>query len=287
MPLVLTDPTKFFGCELGAQTTFANDRYIVNGLHDAVRLRELLDAFIDKFVLCASCKNPETELLITTGRNENIQRDCKACGARTDIDMRHKLTTFILKNPPANAKGKGGKKKKDKYAEAEELREAQLAGPGSNVPMINSNDVSPAPGLAANSLAATDDWAVDTSEAAMAARMSNLAVNIDGFAGGLGDDDDEEDVNSPYSLFGTWLEENKATATDAEIAAKAKELEIYGKHKTCVALGERLWTEGNVAAEVKKRVKILQAGSLVCSGTPLMTRLTLASTNPDEHALQG
>ena len=60
-----TYPTKFFGSELGAQTSVdeKNDRYIVNGAHDATRLRELLDAFIDKFVLCGSCKNPEKDLI--------------------------------------------------------------------------------------------------------------------------------------------------------------------------------------------------------------------------------
>ena len=51
-------PTKFFGNELGAQTIMdeKNDRYIVNGAHDASRVRELLVVFIDKFVLCPSCK---------------------------------------------------------------------------------------------------------------------------------------------------------------------------------------------------------------------------------------
>ena len=105
-----TYPTKFFGCELGAQTSFdeKNDRYIVNGAHDATKLRELLDGFIDKFVLCRSCKNPETELIIIKqGRNEDIIRDCKACGERTGVDMRHKLIPFVLKNPPV----KKGKKK--------------------------------------------------------------------------------------------------------------------------------------------------------------------------------
>ena len=102
-----TYPTKFFGCELGAQTSFdeKNERYIVNGAHNADRLRELLDQFIEKFVLCKSCKNPETDLvIIKNGRTEVIIRDCKACGERTDIDMRHKLITFILKNPPVKTK---------------------------------------------------------------------------------------------------------------------------------------------------------------------------------------
>jgi translation initiation factor 5 len=40
-----TDPTKYFGCELGAQTQFdfKNERFIVNGSHDSAKLQDLLD----------------------------------------------------------------------------------------------------------------------------------------------------------------------------------------------------------------------------------------------------
>ena len=103
-----TYPTKYFGCELGAQTVIdeKGDRYIVNGAHDANRLRELLDGFIDRFVLCGNCKNPETDLKL---KNGDIYRDCKACGKRTLVDMGHKLTTYINKNPPPKrAKGAKG-----------------------------------------------------------------------------------------------------------------------------------------------------------------------------------
>ena len=53
----LLDPTKFFGCELGAQTQFdiKNDRFIVNGAHEAGKLQQMLDIFIKKFVLCPGC----------------------------------------------------------------------------------------------------------------------------------------------------------------------------------------------------------------------------------------
>lgn len=46
-----TYPTKYFGCELGAQTQFdfKNERFIVNGSHDAVKLQDLLDGFIRKY----------------------------------------------------------------------------------------------------------------------------------------------------------------------------------------------------------------------------------------------
>lgn len=91
--------TKYFGCELGAQTSWTNDRYIVNGSHDAVKLQDLLDGFIRKFVLCPECENPETELLISAKKG-TISQGCKACGYHGVLDVVHKVNTFILKNPP-------------------------------------------------------------------------------------------------------------------------------------------------------------------------------------------
>lgn len=47
-----TYPTKYFGCELGAQIQcdHKNERFIVNGSHDAIKLQDLLDGFIRKYV---------------------------------------------------------------------------------------------------------------------------------------------------------------------------------------------------------------------------------------------
>ncbi|KAI1719619.1 domain found in IF2B/IF5 domain-containing protein [Ditylenchus destructor] len=94
-----TYPTKYFGCELGAQTNFdlKNDRYIVNGEHDASKLQDILDGFIRKFVLCPACENPETTLTV---KRQAIHAKCKACGHAFIIDPKQKLSTFILKNPP-------------------------------------------------------------------------------------------------------------------------------------------------------------------------------------------
>src|ERR1700733_13321742 len=46
-------PTKYFGCELGAQTRFddKSERYIVNGAYELNKLMDLLEGFIKKFVL--------------------------------------------------------------------------------------------------------------------------------------------------------------------------------------------------------------------------------------------
>ncbi|KAK5073373.1 eukaryotic translation initiation factor 5, partial [Cryomyces antarcticus] len=69
---------KYFGFELGAQTNIAptDDRWIINGAHEASKLQDYLDGFISKFVLCKKCKNPETDVQI---KNNDITLDCKAC----------------------------------------------------------------------------------------------------------------------------------------------------------------------------------------------------------------
>jgi translation initiation factor 5 len=86
---------------LGAQTLcdFKNERFIVNGSHDATKLQDLLDGFIRKFVLCPKCENPETDLLVSS-KKETISQGCKACGYHGLLEVNHKVNTFILKNPP-------------------------------------------------------------------------------------------------------------------------------------------------------------------------------------------
>ena len=115
---------KYFGFELGAQTNIdpKDDRWIVNGAHEAAKLQDYLDGFISKFVLCKDCKNPETVVNVKDG---NIILDCKACGQRTQADMRHKLASFILKNQPKKGKKDKSTKKADRRARKEAERERQ------------------------------------------------------------------------------------------------------------------------------------------------------------------
>lgn len=252
-----TYPTKFFGCELGAQTSFdeKGDRYIVNGAHDATRLRELLDTFIDKFVLCGSCKNPETDLIIT--KNDEIIRDCKACGQRTIVDMRHKLTTFIIKNPPKAPK----KAKKTKNGDA--------ASPDANgnsnggTPVNDDEEIgaesddeltkrikSEAAVLTTKTALKDDDWSVDTSEEAVRARVKTLEGTLQSTLVLGGDEDSDEDVNSPYNQLGRWAEQNRSEVSAVDVYKKAQDLGIEKKHKTVQVLVQTLFTE-NILAEIK------------------------------------
>lgn len=107
--------TKFFGCEIGSQTSFSADRHIVNGAHNAPDLQNHLSRYIENFVLCKQCRLPETEYKIKSGL---ISQKCAACGEKSDVDMTHKLTTFMIaQHKKAKEASKGDKS--DKKAKKE------------------------------------------------------------------------------------------------------------------------------------------------------------------------
>jgi len=256
-----TYPTKFFGSELGAQTSVdeKNDRYIVNGAHDATRLRELLDGFIDKFVLCGSCKNPETDLIIT--KNEMIVRDCKACGERTSVDMRHRLSTYILKNPPK----KKSKKNKGGHAEApspsNEVNGAIAPGEnGEAEEEAGSEDEmtrrikAEASDLKAESQLADEGWSADTSPEAVKARIGTVAARLGSL--GLGEDESDEDADSPYAQLGSWVAEN-AGASAVDVFKKVQDLGLEKKHKAVQVLAQTLFT-GEIITEIPTYIAIFQ-----------------------------
>lgn len=113
--------TKFFGCELGAQTSFGTDpqRAIVNGAHNASDLQSLLSKYIENFVLCKNCRLPETDYRI---KSDVINQKCKACGEKFSCDMTQKLSTFIL-NQYKKLKSERSDEKDKKAAKKERKEE--------------------------------------------------------------------------------------------------------------------------------------------------------------------
>uniref|UniRef100_A0A8C1T7B7 Eukaryotic translation initiation factor 5 n=1 Tax=Cyprinus carpio TaxID=7962 RepID=A0A8C1T7B7_CYPCA len=199
-----TYPTKFFGCELGAQTQFdaKNDRYIVNGSHEANKLQDMLDGFIRKFVLCSECDNPETDLHVNA-KKQTIGSSCKACGNRGMLDTRHKLCTFILKNPPETDSScvKEKKEKKNKKKDKENGSGSGEAG--------NHNDID-APD-AVDGEEDDDDWAEETTEEAQRRRMEEISDHAKNLT--LSEDLEkplEERVNLFYSFVKFCHSDKKA-----------------------------------------------------------------------------
>jgi translation initiation factor 5 len=276
---------KWFGFELGAQTNTnpKDDRWIINGAHDASKLQDSLDGFINKFVLCKSCKNPETDINIKDGR---ILLDCKACGQRTQADLRHKLSGFILKNEP-----KGGKKgKKEKMsrrdrakAENQENGSANGGSPhdsNSDKDNADDGDLEVAAGSDdeftrqinedakaldrhTNGDTKEDEWAVDTSAEAVAARAKELPSDLKRSLAFDDDEEGEDGGSNAYDQLGTWVldqakEKNGiANIDDVEIYKKAKDLGIETKHKTLTVLAQTIFDD-DIVKQIPKRASMLQ-----------------------------
>uniref|UniRef100_A0A2I3S5R6 Eukaryotic translation initiation factor 5 n=2 Tax=Pan TaxID=9596 RepID=A0A2I3S5R6_PANTR len=170
-----TYPTKYFGCELGAQTQFdvKNDRYIVNGSHEANKLQDMLDGFIKKFVLCPECENPETDLHVNP-KKQTIGNSCKACGYRGMLDTHHKLCTFILKNPPENSdSGTGKKEKEKKNRKGKDKENGSVSSSETPPPPPPPNEINPPPHTMEEE--EDDDWGEDTTEEAQRRRMDEIS----------------------------------------------------------------------------------------------------------------
>jgi translation initiation factor 5 len=220
--------TKYFGCELGAQTQFDinAERYIVNGCHDGAKMQDMLDGFIKKFVLCEKCSNPETVLKV---KKNMIGASCRACGHIYALDMRHKLTTYIIKNPPEkdiNAQGsskteKKGKKDKDK----DDKKADSDDGKGDEEDDWDEGE-----------------WIEDTSDEAIAKRAQEQLSS--GISGLVIDGDMDKSEEDRVNIFFKFVQVKKGLINgpvSKEILAEAERLEI--KNKAPVILCELLFND--------------------------------------------
>lgn len=257
-----TYPTKYFGCELGAQIQFdyKNERFIVNGAHDATKLQDLLDGFIRKYVLCPECDNPETDLLINA-KKEIISQTCKACGYHGLITSQHRLNTFILKNPPnINPAAQGasltekskGRSKRSKKGE----NDTSTNGDQSNGALDVSNSKLPTNGEADED---DDDanWTVDVSEEAVRARMQDLT---DGAKNITISEDTEKSEKQRMDIFYNYVkarvDDNRIdnVQTHKEIHNEAVRLEVI--QKAPLVLVELLFS-ASIIADAKKHRNLL------------------------------
>lgn len=236
---------KYFGYELGAQTSFKeeDDRYLVNGAHQQNELQDSLDGFINKFVLCGSCKNPETQIIVK-GKG-NLQKDCKACGRITDIDLRHKLSSYILKNPPPTAGKKaatatanvvGGGKTITEIAQNAEGGDAAAEAGDDDDDALTKKINAEAAALTNQTVEVQDDeWAVDMSKAAIEARareLEGLTLN---------------DSQTKLTEFGEWVlegaDDKDSLPSDIDIYKKIVELELLEKAEVVLVLAQVLFDE--------------------------------------------
>ena len=121
--------TKFFGCELGAQSRWeaATEKSIVNGAHELAEMQKLLDKFLEKFVLCYKCKLPELDMSVKKGM---IVAKCAACGWSGDLDNTHKVSTYIVGHPPDGTLGQSASAASKKQSREKKAKAPEVAGAG-------------------------------------------------------------------------------------------------------------------------------------------------------------
>jgi len=237
----------------------------VNGAHNAPDLQKLLNIFIDKFVLCPNCHLPETYLSVKKGV---ICHKCSACGARSPVDMSHKLCTFILKEAATAAaalkeeaakerkesKGEGGKKEKKDKKEKKEKKEKKHR---------KDKDGEEKAGAGAGSPAEEDGEASSGDEGAAAAAADKAAA--------VSAEEEEEDVDedadfsdsSAAETVRLLLARSPAPSVE-EIAAEVKKQQLNAgvapASRLALFLGAALGKESAVAdIKAARTVKVLQA----------------------------
>ncbi|CAD0091686.1 unnamed protein product [Aureobasidium vineae] len=248
---------KYFGFELGAQTTNdpKDDRWIINGAHEASKLQDYLDGFINKFVLCRSCKNPETVISI---KDQRILMDCKACDKSTKKAERRARKEAERNGTAVNEDGNGSPNGSSDQDEDDGDFAMEAGSDDELTRRINAE----AQELDEPEEEKEVEWTVDMSEAAIKARARDLpddlkrALVIEGA-------EDEEGEGNPYDQFGKWiLSEGEAKGgvsklDDVEVYLKAKELGIETKHKTVAVLAQTIFDE-NIVKQVEARSSMLK-----------------------------
>ncbi|EDW82462.1 uncharacterized protein Dwil_GK25118 [Drosophila willistoni] len=275
-----TYPTKYFGCELGAQTLFdhKNERFIVNGSHDVNKLQDLLDGFIRKFVLCPECDNPETNLTVSA-KNQTISQSCKACGFHGLLKVNHKVNTFIVKNPPSqNPAVQGSSLTEGKRSKKQKKQNENSDGSISNNSMANNSGGESDGGNGTNQASQTeaeisaaipeksnteddDDggWSVDVSKEAIRARLQDLTDGAKGMT--ISDDYDKtekERIDIFYELVKNKRDKKQLddVPTHKELLIEAERLDIV--NKAPLVLAELLFTENIINDVRKNRILLLR-----------------------------
>ncbi|ODM99486.1 Eukaryotic translation initiation factor 5 [Orchesella cincta] len=253
-----TYPTKYFGCELGAQTQFdfKDERFIVNGSHEASKLQDLLDGFIQKFVLCPECSNPETVLSVQAKKGILSQK-CKACGYSGVIKGGHRLIQYIIKNPPEiNPAAQGSSLTERKERKRNKKQNGENGSPRPEDDDDFNDTFNGINGKKMDDEDDDDDWAVDVSAAAVEARQKELSEGVAALAI---NEDSEKPEKERMDIFYKSLEaklKNGGKYDDKELVTEAERLDI--RAKATLVLAELFFNQNIAKQVIQHRVVLLR-----------------------------
>jgi translation initiation factor 5 len=243
------------GCKIQLAQTLTNEedgRYIINGKFTAKELQDLLDEFIKKFVLCTKCENPETKLRITS--KKQIESKCIACGHIYLLPMVHKLTKYIVNNPPNTLQSTSSSKRENKLTKVERraLKLAQSQSTNNyckEQPEISSNidqravgGMIVAPNIVEDRTNEEEEWSVDVSEEAIKLRTLQLGSGV---AHLTMTNDLDKSMGERLEIFNSFVIEKKKEKRfpSKQIISEASRLEC--SDKAVMVLVQQLWSNAH------------------------------------------
>lgn len=141
-------PLRYFGGEFCTQTENKREKngalkIMINGNFSSKQLQDVLDRFIEKFVLCPRCHYPEIDIQVT--KKGTLASDCVACGANCQLDLTHKLSSYIVKHPPPITREQRSKReandKRQEEAKVPTRSKRHSAGVEEHVITVDSSEV--------------------------------------------------------------------------------------------------------------------------------------------------
>jgi putative translation initiation factor aIF-2 beta subunit len=84
---------KYLSNELGTAAKLESNQLVLGGRYTAAVLKAAVAKFIALIVICQTCCNPETTLIV---KRQQVRLDCQACGNISSLSThRHKLVKYI------------------------------------------------------------------------------------------------------------------------------------------------------------------------------------------------
>ncbi|CAL8095063.1 unnamed protein product [Calicophoron daubneyi] len=182
----------------------------------------------------------------------NVGTTCKACGYQGQLDVAHRLTQYIVKNPPECDQPPKGKTKKSKRAKngeknSDDDRDTSAAGGDENSrhsPLANTQDED------------DEDWVEDTTEEAQLQRMNELSAMAKSLALSVDVEKSETERADVFFKHLTQLrKKGDIVAHRRDIKQEADRLNL-GPRAVLVLAEVLLSSTDQIMADIKKNASI-------------------------------
>lgn len=250
-PHILT----YFSYMLGvkSRTDAKNEKYILQGKFSDAELQKVVFQLVERWILCAKCKIPETEMNI---KSEKITLTCRGCGFTRPADAKEKIYDYIVAHPPPKNRANENEKRGAKAAAMDDI-ESQFQ----NMSLKSGKQQQNGKEGDSNGVNGDDDdeeeWGADVSEDAVKQRQESLALKNG--AAVKDDEEDEEEQVSPQHMVKQFLQERPDASPEKiikKIVAIQSQFELSKKNTICLLYESLFDNKDTLLPAIKQRAPV-------------------------------